>query len=158
MKPGTAGTQAAGGSSSGDGSMRAASGAVVAQRPGAALKGKGGGKSEDLSKTLKSDELENEYGGYNEDDDGEDERAMFEELEKKQKERNSSLWEDPSLKTEKGRVLQTLIQQFSMIVQKEDVFDENGDPTMEVEYTKLPSALKAIKKIHRCVARLAQPT
>jgi len=116
------------------------------------LVSKGGGKSEDLSKTVKFDEMENEeggdYGGYDEDDDGEEKRYLQEERDKKAKQ-TSSLWDDPEFKKDKGKVLQTLIQQFSMIVQKEELVDENGDPTLEVEYTKLPSALRAIKKIHR---------
>jgi len=108
-------------------------------------------KSEDLSRTVKFDEGEG-GGYYDEDDDGEDERAMFEKLEQQAKARNSSLWDDPSHKLEKGKVLQTLVLNFSMIVQKEEADDEDDDEdegniTMETTYTKLPSALKSIKKI-----------
>lgn len=99
-------------------------------------------KSEDLSKTMKSDEMEDEYGGYGQDDDGEEEREKF-----RQQASSNYAWKDGG--KEKDNVLQTLIQQFGMIIQKnfkEDQYDDEGNP-IEGQYTKLPSAKKAIMRI-----------
>ena len=107
------------------------------------------GKSEDLSKTAKKDE---EYQGYNEDDDGEEERDMFERM--RQQETSRSIWRDGG--KQKDMVLQTLIQQFGMIVQKpskddldedEENAEENGSDSLEGQFIKLPSASKAIMRI-----------
>ena len=108
------------------------------------------GKSEDLSKTAKRDG--EEYQGYNEDDDGEDERDMFERA--RQQEASRSIWREGG--KQKDMVLQTLIQQFGMIVQKPSKDDldednenaeENGSDSLEGQFIKLPSASKAIMRI-----------
>lgn len=120
-----------------------------------ALSLKAGGnksKSEDLSKTVKFDEREGEddYTGYNDDDDGEEERNEQEMIDAERSEAKASLWENTSreMQLKKGKLLQRLVLDFSMIIRREDEPDEDGNPV----YTKLHSAVDSIRKIYRCVA------
>ena len=90
-------------------------------------------KSEDLSKTKKQDDEDNEaYDGMG-GNDSEEERDMFERMRRE----TTSVWKDGG--AEKDGVLQTLIQKFGMIIH----VDAEGN------YIKLPSASKAIAKISK---------